>query len=82
MHTCSRPCKRHIVADMEDVHSAIAFIEGRDRELERESIQKMNDLAAETRFEEAEIVHGQTIKSRRAQAGVQGHILFDLEVQL
>jgi excinuclease ABC subunit C len=69
MHTCSRPCNNDIDRRgyMEDVRDAIAFIEGRDQELERESIQKMNDLAAETRFEEAELVHRKLEKVRRAR---------------
>ena len=65
MHTCSRPCNNDIDRRgyLEDVHSAIAFIEGRDEELERESIQKMNDLAAEKDSKKPRSFTGSSIKS-------------------
>src|SRR5947209_4005878 len=58
MHTCSRPCNNDIDrrAYLEDVQEAIAFIEGRDEDIERGLLQKMNDLASQTNFEEAEMI--------------------------
>src|SRR5262252_11234706 len=58
MHTCSRPCKNDIDRRgyLEDVQDAIAFIEGRDAEIEQSLIRKMNTFAAETKFEEVEMV--------------------------
>src|SRR5712691_11183237 len=52
MHTCSRPCNNDIDRRgyLEDVHQAIAFIEGRDEDIEHKLDEKMNNLAAETRF--------------------------------
>src|SRR5207249_3141913 len=54
-------------AYLEDVDQAIAFIEGRDEDIERTLVEKMNDLAAETRFEEAEMVRRKLDKIRRAR---------------
>jgi excinuclease ABC subunit C len=69
MHTCSRPCNNDIDRRgyLEDVDEAIAFIEGRDEDIEQNLVQKMNDLAAETKFEDAEIVHRRLDKIRRAR---------------
>src|SRR5712692_810842 len=69
MHTCSRPCNNDIdrSAYLEDVQEAIAFVEGRDEEMERALAQKMNDLAAETKFEDAELIHRKLDKIRRAR---------------
>ncbi|HYR45085.1 MAG TPA: hypothetical protein VER98_18785 [Terriglobia bacterium] len=69
MHTCSRPCNNDIdrSAYLEDVQEAIAFIEGRDEELERALVQKMNDLASQTKFEEAEMIRRRLDKIRRAR---------------
>src|SRR2546426_7862550 len=69
MHTCSRPCNNDIdrSAYLEDVDQAIAFIEGRDEDIERALVEKMNDLAAQTRFEEAEMVRRKLDKIRRAR---------------
>jgi excinuclease UvrABC nuclease subunit len=69
MHTCSRPCnndidRRHY---LEDVQTASAFIEGRDEDIEREFLAKMDALAAEMKFEEAEIVRRKLEKIRRAR---------------
>src|SRR5215467_2484894 len=49
MHTCSRPCNNDIDRRgyLEDVQAGIAFIEGRDEELEQSLTHKMNTLAAE-----------------------------------
>src|SRR5215471_2408570 len=69
MHTCSRPCNNDIDRRgyLEDVQDAIAFIEGRDEDIERDLVRKMNDLAAETKFEDAEIVHRRLDKIRRGR---------------
>ena len=69
MHTCSRPCNNDIDrrAYLEDVGQAIAFIEGRDEDLERTLVEKMNDLAGQTLFEEAEIVRRKLDKIRHAR---------------
>src|SRR5438876_5598756 len=58
MHTCSKPCNNDIDRRryLEDVREAIAFIEGRDQELERALVKRMNDLAGQTNFEDAERV--------------------------
>src|SRR5215467_5456881 len=69
MHTCSRPCnndidRRHYLQDVQD---AIAFTEGRDEDIERACVQKMNDLAAEMKFEEAEVIHRKLEKVHRAR---------------
>jgi excinuclease ABC subunit C len=69
MHTCSRPCnndidRRHYLQDVQD---AIAFTEGRDQDIESACVQKMNDLAAEMKFEEAEVVHRKLEKVHRAR---------------
>src|SRR5262249_20137262 len=66
---CSRPCnndidRRHYLQDVQD---AIAFIEGRDEDTESACVQKMNDLAAEMKFEEAEVIHRKLEKIRRAR---------------
>jgi excinuclease ABC subunit C len=69
MHTCSRPCNNDIDRRgyLEDVDEAIAFIEGQDEAIERDLVRKMNDLAAETKFEDAELVHRRLDKIRRAR---------------
>src|SRR5206468_1395131 len=69
MHTCSRPCNNDIDRRLylEDVHDAIAFVEGRDEEMERAFVQKMNDLAAEMKFEEAEVIHRKLDKIRHGR---------------
>jgi excinuclease ABC subunit C len=69
MHTCSRPCNNDIDRRnyLQDVEDAIAFVEGRDEDLERESVQRMNDLSAEMKFEEAELIHRKLDKVRRAR---------------
>jgi excinuclease ABC subunit C len=69
MHTCSRPCNNDIDRPtyLEDVQEAIAFIEGRDEELDRTLTQKMNELAAETRFEEASLVRRRLEKIQRGR---------------
>jgi excinuclease ABC subunit C len=69
MHTCSRPCNNDIDRRgyLEDVDEAIAFIEGRDEDIEQHLVQKMNDFATETKFEDAEVVHRRLDKIRRAR---------------
>src|SRR5438132_10649553 len=69
MHTCSRPCNNDIDrrAYLQDVQQAIAFIEGRDGDIEGALIEKMNDFAAQTRFEDAEMVRRKLDKIRRSR---------------
>ena len=69
MHTCSRPCNNDVkrTGYLEDVQQAIAFIEGTDSELENALLKKMNDLAAATKFEEAELVRRRLDKIHRAR---------------
>ena len=69
MHTCSRPCNNDIDRRtyLEDVDQAIAFIEGRDEDIGRGLVAKMNDLAAQMRFEEAETVRRKLDKIHRAR---------------
>src|SRR5437763_2505292 len=69
MHTCSRPCNNDIDrrAYLEDVDQAIAFIEGRDGDIERALIAKMNDSAAQMRFEDAEMVRRKRDEIDRAR---------------
>ena len=69
MHTCSRPCNNDIdrSAYLEDVQEAIAFIEGKDEDIERALVQKMNDFASQTKFEEAEMIRRRLEKIRRAR---------------
>src|SRR5262249_39881988 len=69
MHTRSRPCNNDIDRRgyLEDVDQAIAFIEGRDEDIDHNLVQKMNDLAAATKFEDAEIVHRRLDKIHRAR---------------
>src|SRR5262247_4627289 len=59
MHTCSRPCNNDIDRRgyLRDVSDAIDFIEGRDEEMERAFVEKMNDLSAAMKFEEADVLH-------------------------
>src|SRR5256714_188346 len=69
MHTCSRPCNNDIDRQgyLEDVHEAVAFIEGHDEEMERALEQKMSDLAAQTNFEAAELIRRKLDKIHRAR---------------
>jgi excinuclease ABC subunit C len=69
MHTCSRPCNNDIDRRryLEDVRDAIAFIEGRDTDIENGFLVAINDLAAAMKFEEAEAVHRRLDKVRRAR---------------
>src|SRR5881628_2301037 len=69
MHTCSRPCNNDIGRTnyLEDVDEAIAFIEGRDAQLDESLLQSMNELAAQTKFEEAELIRRRLDKIHRAR---------------
>jgi excinuclease ABC subunit C len=69
MHTCSRPCNNDIDRRgyLEDVLEAIAFIEGRDEEIELALVEKMNDLAGQTKFEDAELMRRRLDKIHRAR---------------
>src|SRR5438093_3064614 len=69
MHTCSRPCNNDIdrAKYLEDVEYSIRFIEGRDEDIGRGLVAKMNDLAAQMRFEEAEMVRRKLDKIHRAR---------------
>src|SRR5581483_8779709 len=69
MHTCSRPCNNDINrgAYMEDVQLAEAFIEGRDTEIEQALLQKINDLASQMKFEDAEVIRRRLEKIHRAR---------------
>src|SRR5215813_1173741 len=69
MHTCSRPCNNDIDRRgyLEDVQQAIAFIEGRDEDIENGLMHKMSCLAAEMKFEDAELVRRRLEKIHRAR---------------
>jgi excinuclease ABC subunit C len=69
MHTCSRPCNNDIDRRLylDDVLEAIAFIEGRDESLQSMMTEKMNSLAADTQFEDAELVRRKLEKVRKAR---------------
>jgi excinuclease ABC subunit C len=69
MHTCSRPCNNDIDRSryLDDVRDAIAFIEGRDQKIEEALLVKMQDLAGEMRFEDAEALNRKLDKIRRAR---------------
>src|SRR5256885_371277 len=69
MHTCSRPCNNDIDrrAYLGDVQDAIAFAAGRDDEIEQGFERTMSELAADMKFEEAEIIHRKLDKLRRAR---------------
>ncbi len=69
MRTCSRPCNNDIDRRgyLEDVHQAIAFIEGRDEDVEHALAEKINELASETKFEDAERIHRKLDKIHRAR---------------
>src|ERR1051325_2240691 len=69
MHTCSRPCNNDTNRSnyLEDVNEAIAFIQGRDSEVENALTQSMNKLAAQTKIEEAEQIRRRLEKLHRAR---------------
>src|SRR5688572_17536893 len=76
MHTCSRPCNADIDRRryLADVDAAIAFIQGRDDEVEAPLLTGMTALAAEERFEEAEVLRRQLDKVQRARKEVKDRI--------
>jgi len=70
MHTCSRPCNNDIDRPgyLADVDAAIAFTEGRDEDITQPLMEKMQTLATEMKFEEAERAHRQLERIRRARS--------------
>jgi excinuclease UvrABC nuclease subunit len=73
MHTCSRPCNNDIDRQryLADVDAAIAFIQGLDEKLEAPMLAQMNALAAEEKFEQADVVKRQLEKIQRARKEVK-----------
>jgi excinuclease ABC subunit C len=73
MHTCSRPCNNDIDRNgyLEDVRQAIAFIQGFDNDLKDPLIARMNALAEEVRFEEAEALRRRLEKVQRARQEIK-----------
>jgi excinuclease ABC subunit C len=69
MHTCSRPCNDDIRREsyLADVDAAIGFIQGRDEELAANLMNQIGGLAAEEKFEEAELLRRQLEKTQRAR---------------
>ncbi len=69
MHTCSRPCNNDIDRQryLADVDAAIHFIQGHDEELEVSMVSQIRQLAAEEKFEEAELLRRQLGKIERAR---------------
>ena len=69
MSTCSKPCNDDIdrEAYLGDIDHAIAFIEGKDAEIEAPLIARMEELAQETKFEDAERLRRQLDRLRRAR---------------
>jgi excinuclease UvrABC nuclease subunit len=69
MHTCSRPCNNDIDRSgyLEDVRQAMLFIEGRDAEIENSLVLKMSDLAAEMRFEDAQVIRRRLERIHKAR---------------
>ena len=69
MHTCSRPCNDDIDRGgyLQDVNSAMAFIEGLDEAIEQPILQEITALAAEMKFEEAEAARKRMEKVKRSR---------------
>jgi excinuclease ABC subunit C len=69
MHTCSRPCNDDIRREryLADVDAAIGFIQGHDEQLTANLMNDIGKLAAEEKFEEAELVRRQLEKIERAR---------------
>lgn len=69
MHTCSRPCNDDIdrAGYLADIDSAINFIQGHDDELEASLVVRINALAVEEKFEEAEVERRKLEKIQRAR---------------
>ena len=55
MRTCSRPCNNDVTREdyLGDVNDAIAFLEGRDEEVRKALVDRMERLADATQFEDA-----------------------------
>src|SRR5262249_9196445 len=73
MHTCSRPCNNDIGRTdyLQDVAGALAFIQGRDQEMEGPLLAEITELASKTQFEEAETLRRKLEKLRRGRQEVQ-----------
>jgi excinuclease ABC subunit C len=69
MNTCSRPCNNDIDRRgyLTDIDAAMAFIQGHDADIEKAWIAEMTNLAAETRFEEAEAIRKRLDRLHRAR---------------
>jgi excinuclease ABC subunit C len=69
MHTCSRPCNNDIdrTTYSQDVGQAMLFVEGRDAEIESPLVAKMQNLAAEMKFEDAELNRRRLEKLHKAR---------------
>jgi excinuclease ABC subunit C len=69
MNTCSRPCNNDIDRRgyLSDVAAAMEFIQGHDEAIEQPWIAEMTDLAAETKFEEAEAIRKRIERLHRAR---------------
>jgi excinuclease UvrABC nuclease subunit len=69
MNTCSRPCNNDIDRSgyLSDVGAAMAFVQGHDAAIEQPWIAEMTNLAAETKFEEAEAIRKRLDRLRRAR---------------
>jgi excinuclease UvrABC nuclease subunit len=69
MHTCSRPCNDDIGREgyLADVDSAIEFIQGHDEGLAANLVNRISELAAEEKFEEAELLRRQLEKIQRSR---------------
>ena len=76
MQTCSRPCNGDIDRDAygNDVAAAIALIKGRDEAALAPLLKRIQTLAEETRFEEAEQLRLLIERTRKGQVESQHHI--------
>src|SRR5262249_5180366 len=70
MHTCSRPCNNDIDRRgyLIDVAEAEDFIQGRDQQIEDALTARMNTLADDMNFEEAEVVRRRLERIRKARS--------------
>ena len=69
MHTCSKPCNSEIGrADyLEDIDDAIQFVQGNEQETVSRTLDEIEKLAEETRFEEAERLRRKLERIKRAR---------------
>ena len=69
MNTCSKPCNNDIDRQgyLSDVRAAMAFVQGHDSDIEQAWTAEMTQLAAETRFEEAEALRKRLDRLHRAR---------------